>query len=215
MAKAIDLGMKKRPVQRRAQVTVDAIIEAASQLLVTAPYETVTTNRIAERAGVGIGSLYQYFPNKEAIVTCVVAAWVKEMVAETAAALEASAQHDLEEAALAIVSTLFKVVDRHRARVQLILEGISFAAQIPALRSLPATLLELSAHSYASVRDRIHFERPEAASFVIMVMARASIIEAVLHCPPHLQRSDVEQTIADFIVRIMVGNAAGRPVLQN
>ncbi|RJF88339.1 TetR/AcrR family transcriptional regulator [Oleomonas cavernae] len=207
MAKAIDLDMKKRPVQRRALATVDAIVEAASQLLVTMPYESVTTNRIADRAGVGIGSLYQYFPNKEAIVTQVVAAWVDEMVAEVGAALDASVQHEIAAAALAIVSTLFDVVDRHRAQVQLILEGIPFAAQIPAIQALPPTLLALSVRSYASVGNRMRFARPEAATFVIMVMARASIIEAVLHCPPHLKRRDVEETIADFIVRIMVGNA--------
>jgi AcrR family transcriptional regulator len=48
-------------------VTVDAILEAAGQLLVSKGRAAVTTNAVAERAGVSIGSLYQYFPNKEAI----------------------------------------------------------------------------------------------------------------------------------------------------
>lgn len=55
------------PTQRRAQVTVDAIMEAAGQLLVTRGRAAVTTNAVAKRAGVSIGSLYQYFPNKEGI----------------------------------------------------------------------------------------------------------------------------------------------------
>ena len=60
-------AMRKLPKQRRASTTVDAILEAAARILVETGYATVSTNRIAERAGVGIGSLYEYFPGKEAI----------------------------------------------------------------------------------------------------------------------------------------------------
>ena len=59
--------MRKQPRQRRARVTVDAILEAAARILVESGYASASTNRIAERAGVGIGSLYEYFPGKEAI----------------------------------------------------------------------------------------------------------------------------------------------------
>ena len=52
----------------RAQATVDAILAAAAQILVKHGYEGTNTNRIAEAAGVSVGSLYQYFPNKESIV---------------------------------------------------------------------------------------------------------------------------------------------------
>ncbi|MCW0181312.1 TetR/AcrR family transcriptional regulator [Zavarzinia sp.] len=208
MIRTIDLSMKKVPRQRRAEVTVEAMIDAASELLSTLPYDSVTTNRIAERAGVGIGSLYQYFPNKEAIVARVVAYWVQDMLEEVGNALAASTQLSLAEAALAIVSTLFEVVDRHRVKVRLILEVIPFALQIPAVANLPRTLVMMSAQAQASIRDRLNFARPEVASYVLMVMTRASIIETVLHCPPHLARPEVERTIADFIARIMVGNTS-------
>ena len=59
--------MRKQPQQRRAIATVGAILEAAARILVESGYATASTNRIAERAGVGIGSLYEYFPGKEAI----------------------------------------------------------------------------------------------------------------------------------------------------
>ena len=59
--------MRKQPRQRRARATVDAILEAAARILVESGYASASTNRIAERAGVGIGSLYEYFPGKEAI----------------------------------------------------------------------------------------------------------------------------------------------------
>ena len=62
------LDPRKAPRQKRAQVTVNAILEATAQLLVDVGYRKTSTNRIAERAGVSVGSLYQYFPNRESIV---------------------------------------------------------------------------------------------------------------------------------------------------
>lgn len=59
---------RKRPLQRRSQKTVDYVLEAATQLFVELGYEQTTTNHIAEKAGVSIGSLYQYFPNKQSLL---------------------------------------------------------------------------------------------------------------------------------------------------
>nr|MDT0666011.1 helix-turn-helix domain-containing protein [Micromonospora sp. DSM 115978] len=59
---------RKRPVQERSRRTVEAILDAAAQLLATNGYQATTTNHVAERAGVSIGSLYQYFPNKDALL---------------------------------------------------------------------------------------------------------------------------------------------------
>src|SRR5262245_33246610 len=56
------------PVQGRSRDTVEAILEATADILVRHGYAKLTTNRIAERAGVNIASVYQYFPGKEAIV---------------------------------------------------------------------------------------------------------------------------------------------------
>lgn len=58
---------RKRPSQKRSQVTFDAILEASAQLLAKQGYAGTTTNAIAERAGVSIGSVYEYFPGKDAI----------------------------------------------------------------------------------------------------------------------------------------------------
>jgi AcrR family transcriptional regulator len=63
----LDLRARRDPAQERSRQTVDAIVEAAGQLLVEHGRIGVTTNVVAERAGASIGSVYQYFPNKEAI----------------------------------------------------------------------------------------------------------------------------------------------------
>lgn len=61
------LKPRKSPSQERARATVDAILQAGAYILVKDGWEKFTTNRVAERAGVNIASLYQYFPNKESI----------------------------------------------------------------------------------------------------------------------------------------------------
>lgn len=59
--------MRKQPSQARAVATVDAMLESAARILVKHGYGTASTNAIAEHAGVSIGTLYEYFPGKEAI----------------------------------------------------------------------------------------------------------------------------------------------------
>lgn len=59
---------RKSPRQQRAQATVEAIFEASARIIEEGGATGLTTNRIAERAGVSIGSLYDYFPNREAIL---------------------------------------------------------------------------------------------------------------------------------------------------
>lgn len=59
---------RKKPAQKRSQATVDAIIQASAYILTRSGWKGFTTNAIAERAGVNISSLYQFFKNKEAII---------------------------------------------------------------------------------------------------------------------------------------------------
>lgn len=58
---------RRLPKQRRARQTVDAVLDAVVRVLKREAFKAVTTNRIAEVAGVSIGSVYQYFPDKQAI----------------------------------------------------------------------------------------------------------------------------------------------------
>jgi AcrR family transcriptional regulator len=60
--------MRREPVQRRSAARVAAILDACAALLDEFDYDELTTSKIAERAGVPIGSLYQYFPDKRAVV---------------------------------------------------------------------------------------------------------------------------------------------------
>lgn len=62
------LDPRKSPVQARSTASVDAILEATVQVLLEAGKERLTTTRVASRAGVSVGTLYQYFPNKSALL---------------------------------------------------------------------------------------------------------------------------------------------------
>lgn len=62
---------RKKPTQARAQQTVGTILDAAAQILQTEGEAHFNTNRVAEKAGFSIGTLYQYFPNKNSIVEAI------------------------------------------------------------------------------------------------------------------------------------------------
>src|ERR1035438_7515797 len=60
---------RKTPVQARAAITVEAISEATIQVLLSHGAERLTTTRVAERAGVSVGTLYQYYPNTHSLLS--------------------------------------------------------------------------------------------------------------------------------------------------
>jgi AcrR family transcriptional regulator len=78
------LEPRKSPVQARSAASVDAILEATIQVLLTLGKERLTTTRVALRAGVSVGTLYQYFPNKSALLQ----AALKRHMEEVARAVE-------------------------------------------------------------------------------------------------------------------------------
>ncbi len=93
-----DFTPKKVPRQARSRATFDAIVEAAARLLAREGYGAITTNRVAEEAGVSIGSLYEYFADKDVIVHQVLVRLGDDFFAEAARALGDLAGRPLREA---------------------------------------------------------------------------------------------------------------------
>src|SRR5215510_14983354 len=90
MQPPIAVSSRRAPVQRRSRDTVAAILDAAAGMFAQHGYLRTTTNRIAERAGVSIGSLYEYFPSKDAILIALAEAHladVRRIVRNAVAAL--------------------------------------------------------------------------------------------------------------------------------
>jgi len=103
------LKPRKTPGQQRSAATVAAIIEAAARILETEGFDGYNTNAVAERAGVSIGSLYQYFPNRDSITRALIER-------ETAALLDDVAAVEAEADGQVALRQLFAAAVRHQLR---------------------------------------------------------------------------------------------------
>lgn len=110
------LKARKKPTQERSRETVQAILQATARILVTEGYDGASTNRVAEAAGVSVGSLYQYFPNKASLV----AALLDQHARQLLALFETTAM-DLADAPLAEATKLLvrAVLEAHRVNPKL------------------------------------------------------------------------------------------------
>jgi AcrR family transcriptional regulator len=91
------LEPRKLPVQARAAVTVEAISEATIQVLLSHGADRFTTTRVADRAGVSVGTLYQYFPNKQSLLFAVIENHLDRVAEAVEAACEQARYQPLAE----------------------------------------------------------------------------------------------------------------------
>ncbi len=149
--------MRRRPTQERASVTVEAILQAAAELFCGIGYDRASTNRIAERAGVSIGSLYQYFANKEAIL----AALLDE---------HQRAVHEVVEEALVLLDdpgiSLRQGLERMLTRL------VDFHAADPELTRVLSEEVPHLAHGSADAEEIAHY----TARAVAMLSRRPDVV---------------------------------------
>jgi AcrR family transcriptional regulator len=88
---------RKTPVQARATVTVDAISEATIQVLLSHGADRLTTTRVADRAGVSVGTLYQYYPNKQSLLFAVMEDHFEKVARAVETACEQACHKPLSE----------------------------------------------------------------------------------------------------------------------
>jgi AcrR family transcriptional regulator len=95
---------RRKPLQSRAWMTSGAIQDAFVLLLIERGYDKISMREIAGVAGVGLGTLYQYFPGKESIAAVTVRSWMRRQVAIVAAATQVSGPRTLEQTAAALAA---------------------------------------------------------------------------------------------------------------
>src|ERR1700689_3317409 len=99
---------RKNPKQERSQAMVETILEAATRVFVKEGYARATTNRIAIAAGVSVGSLYQYFPSKDAIAVELLRRYRESLVEIVAQRLARADQVPFEEVVEELLTMLLK-----------------------------------------------------------------------------------------------------------
>lgn len=112
--------MRKAPRQARSRATIDAVLDAAAHILGERGWAGLTTNAVAEVAGVSIGSLYQYFPNKLALIEAVRRRHFDEVLAVLRAAADETAPRRRRIAAL--VDGMIAIHSRYPAAHRVLLE---------------------------------------------------------------------------------------------
>ncbi|MFD4668099.1 TetR/AcrR family transcriptional regulator [Lentzea sp. NPDC058450] len=141
-----DVGPRRKPSQVRAELTRDRILTAAAHVFSEHGYAAGTTNRIAERARVSIGSLYQYFPNKDAILAELMVRHIDRGTWTDADRLDFS-PGSLESVVRALVRD---AIDNHRDDPRLLRIMIEEGQVSDALRD---TITRHGAQRVAQVRD--------------------------------------------------------------
>ena len=190
-------SMRKSPTQARATQTVDAIVEAATQILQSDGEERLTTNRIAERAGVSIGSLYQYFADKEAIVEAIAERERAKIVAGIVKSLSEVDPGDFENAVREVVRTLVGAFARRRRARRIVLMTMLRRWQNPPERGADEVAQFLVA---AAVRAKTGEGRAmtPVAAFVLTRAMMGAIRAAVMENSPYLETREFE----DELVRL-------------
>jgi AcrR family transcriptional regulator len=130
---------RKAPRQERAQVSLDSIIEACKRILERKGYSHLTTNHIAEVAGVSVGTLYQYFPNKETIVY----ALIEDTVSKAAVVLRAKLLSIISEPVEVIMPQMIHLILKVHREEEFVLLHLS--DQVPQIEGLG---LELSTSNF-------------------------------------------------------------------
>jgi len=175
---------RKQPRQQRSRATWDAILDAAAQLFGQAGYAATTTNKVADRAGVSIGSLYQYFPDKDALLLALAERHIGEatqVLVEEFVALERD-RPDLECTLTRLIDAVVALHRQDPAMHRLLFD------QTPRSPELAARLRDLEQQLGAAVSTQLQRLRvggpvPDARGLLLVQAIEAQVHGAVL-APP-------------------------------
>lgn len=204
--KSPELSPLKQPIQPRARATFDAIVAAAARLLAARGYGDVTTNHIAAAAGVGIGSVYEYFPGKDAIVAEVATRLVDRILAELTTAFPSVLALPPARSTRAWVDLVYATLHRERKLVAVFTEEVPYTRAIPAFASMTERLLAVSRALRARAGVKLAHE---TASLHLMInLTTSTILQLVLEPPLDVT---VEEMLEALAHRLATWLAHGEP----
>ncbi len=211
---------RKQPQQARSRVTVTAILEATTRILDREGPGAATTTRIAEVAGISIGTLYQYFSHRDAILDALQdrefekAMELMERVLTNG--VHASAYDVAREVVGGLLAMYAEAPGLHRV---LALEGLRVT---PADRVKAFDMRVVSVvRSFLAVSGwQVRRTNLDAAAFVIFQSIRASMLARMLESPPGLDDETLTEELTDLVMRYLIdeqaseGRIAERPRLR-
>ncbi|MCG8393433.1 MAG: TetR/AcrR family transcriptional regulator [Pseudomonadales bacterium] len=195
--KVTDFAMKKVPSQQRSRASVKAMVQACARILEERGYAGLTTNAVAEVAGVSIGSVYEYFPGKEAIV----ARLAEDMLAETTALLHGRLdltdhRHDLKVAMRHFLGALHGLMCKHRRLLRVLVFQVPYLHQLPATRQLQQELYRVLQTGLQKTRQQYRLKVAPETLYLMATSASGTLIHLVLMAPPTVDGELVLDSLA-------------------
>jgi AcrR family transcriptional regulator len=181
MSTAVRTNPRKSASQERSRLTVDALLEATARILVREGFDKASTNRIAEVAGVSIGSLYQYFPSKEALVAALIDRHNRQVMEAVQGELAEALNQSMEEAVRRLVSVAVKA---HRIDPKLhraLTEQIPRVGRLENVEFFNRQYYVLFENYLKSRRGELSVTDLGLAAFVCVTSIEALTHTAVLH----------------------------------
>jgi AcrR family transcriptional regulator len=186
---------KRSPRQARARATIAAILEAAARILEERGLDGFTTNHVAERAGVGIATLYQYFPDKEAIVLAI-AEQERDRLTEALGQILARASEAGREATVrAIVRMMVQAFEGRRRARKAIVETL--------MRRHGGAMAGWIARVVPGLMPGMVGTAGSTRSFVVSRAITGVVRSAVLEESPLLETPEFEDELVRLVLRYL------------
>jgi AcrR family transcriptional regulator len=190
---------RKMPRQARSRALVEAILEAAARVLVERGYAGTNTNLVAERAGVSIGSLYQYFPNKDSLIAALHERHATQMHAVIETVLAAARPRDMRSHLAVLVHAALSAhqvePELHRVLEQEFPLFDAPSNQNPADQSICRHVCQLLENHRREVAPR----DLELAAWMVLETMKAMVHVAVIDPPQRHSVHAMEQAIVDML----------------
>lgn len=199
------ISARKKPLQERAKFTVDAILKASAQLLERNGETGVSTNHIAERAGVSIGSLYQYFPNKDAILSALMESFVQShfrMIEKTLAKVqEQQEKPDLESTTRSIIHSIIESNRKNSRLSKVFVTSLFRPERIKLLQEMDERMIEKFKEYIQPFSDQIRSDNVDMMFFVLIQAVKTAPVAVLFHTKFKLDDPRLE----DELVRLALG----------
>lgn len=196
MTRSTPTTPRKSASQQRSRATVEAMLDATARVLVQEGYDRASTNRIAAVAGVSVGSLYQYFPNKEALVSALVARHSREMLQLLRGALHNVATLDLESALRELIRAMIEAHRIDPALHRIFDEQIPRMGQLAEIEAIEHEVFALIRAWLEEHRDEIQVRDLDTATFICVTTVETLTHQIVLRPESHAS------TEADFVEEV-------------